>query len=97
MTVTADSGQLQIQANSGERSDLITGKQLNDIALNGRNVLDIIRVVPGVSGVGSFGASGTGGLTSYSVNGTRQNQHDFTVDGASNVDIWRQRRHPGDH
>lgn len=86
VTVTADTAELQIQANSGERSDLITGKQLNDIALNGRNVLDIIRVIPGVSGRGSFGVSGTGGLTSYSVNGTRTNQHDFTLDGASNVD-----------
>lgn len=86
VTVSADTAQLQIQANSGERSDLITGKQLNDIALNGRNVLDIIRVVPGVSGLGAFGASGTGGLNSYSVNGTRQNQHEFTLDGASNVD-----------
>ncbi|MGI4758532.1 MAG: carboxypeptidase regulatory-like domain-containing protein, partial [Janthinobacterium lividum] len=86
VSVTADQGQLQIQANSGERSDLITGKQLNDIALNGRNVLDIVRVIPGVSGSGSFGVSGTGGLDSYSVNGTRQNQHEFTIDGASNVD-----------
>jgi hypothetical protein len=87
VTVEADSGQLQLQANSGERSDLITGKQLNDIALNGRNVLDILRVIPGVAGYGgSFGVSGTGGLTSYSVNGTRTNQHDFTIDGASNVD-----------
>ncbi len=86
VTVSADSGQLQIQANSGERSDLITGKQLNDIALNGRNVLDIVRVVPGVAGVGSFGVSGTGGVSTYSINGTRTNQHEFTVDGASNVD-----------
>ncbi len=86
VNVTADQGQLQIQANSGERSDLITGKQLNDIALNGRNVLDIVRVIPGVSGSGNFGVSGTGGLDSYSVNGTRQNQHEFTIDGASNVD-----------
>jgi hypothetical protein len=86
VTVQADTAELQIQANSGERSDLITGKQLNDIALNGRNVLDIIRVIPGVSGSGSFGASGTGGLDTYSVNGSRTNQHDFTVDGASNVD-----------
>jgi len=86
VTVTADTGQLQIQANSGERSDLITGKQLNDIALNGRNVLDIVRVIPGVSGIGNFGVSGTGGLSTYSVNGTRTNQHDFTLDGASNVD-----------
>ena len=86
VTVTADAAQLQIQANSGERSDLITGKQLNDIALNGRNVLDIVRVIPGVSGSGSFGVSGTGGLDSYSVNGTRTNQHEFTLDGASNGD-----------
>jgi hypothetical protein len=86
ITVEADTGQLQIQANSGERSDLITGKQLNDVALNGRNVLDILRVIPGVSGVGQFGASGTGGLTTYSVNGGRTNEHDFTIDGASNVD-----------
>ncbi len=86
VTVQADTGQLQIQADTGERSDLITGKQLNDIALNGRNVLDLLRVVPGISGVGAFGASSTGGLDSYSVNGTRTNQHDFVVDGSSNVD-----------
>ncbi len=86
VTVETDAGQLQLQANSGERSDLITGKQLNDIALNGRNVLDIVRVIPGVSGSGAFGASGTSGLDSYSINGSRTNQHDFTVDGASNVD-----------
>ena len=86
VTVTASTAELQLQANSGERSDLITGKQLNDIALNGRNVLDILRVIPGVSGLGSFGVSGTGGVDSYSINGTRQNQHDFTIDGASNVD-----------
>jgi hypothetical protein len=86
VTVEADTGQQQLQANSGERSDLITGKQLNDIALNGRNVLDLLRVIPGVAGYGSFGQSGTGGLTSYSVNGTRTNQHEFTIDGASNVD-----------
>jgi Tfp pilus assembly protein FimT len=86
VTVQADTAELQIQANSGERSDLITGKQLNDIALNGRNVLDIVRVIPGISGTGTFGASGTGGLDTYSINGSRTNQHDFTVDGASNVD-----------
>ena len=86
VTVAADAGELQLQTDSGERSDLITGKQLNDIALNGRNVLDLLRVVPGVSGYGQFGVSGTGGLDTYSINGTRQNQHDFTIDGASNVD-----------
>ncbi len=86
VTVAADTGEQQLQTESGERSDLITGKQMNDIALNGRNVLDILRVIPGVDGSGSFATNQTGGLASYSINGTRQNQHDFTIDGASNVD-----------
>jgi Carboxypeptidase regulatory-like domain len=86
VTVTADAAQLQLQENSGERSELITGKQLNDVAMNGRNVLDYMRLVPGVAGVGAFGAAGTGGLDNFNVNGTRANTHEFTLDGASNVD-----------
>src|ERR1700730_8526090 len=46
--VTADAGQMELQSNSGERSDLISNKQLNDVALNGRNVLDYMKLVPGV-------------------------------------------------
>jgi hypothetical protein len=86
VTVTADAGQLQLQSNSGERSDVITSKQLNDVALNGRNVLDYLKLVPGVSGMVDGHASGTGGIDSFNINGTRSNQHEFTIDGASNVD-----------
>src|SRR6267378_2046456 len=63
VTVTADAGQLQLQSNSGERSDLITGKQLDDVAMNGRNVLDYMKLIPGVVGTSSFGISGTGGIS----------------------------------
>lgn len=86
VTVTADTGQLQVQANSGDRSDLITGQQLEEVATNGRNVLDYLRLIPGVAGVGQFGASGTGGIDSYNINGTRANSHEFTLDGTSDVD-----------
>lgn len=86
VTVSADAGQLQVQSDSGERSDLITGKQLQEVATNGRNVLDYMRLIPGVSGVGQFGASATGGLDSYNINGTRANTHEFTLDGTSDVD-----------
>ena len=86
VTVTADAGQVQLQSDTGERSDLITGKQLNDIALNGRNVLDYLKLVPGMSGTLDAHASGTGGLDAYNINGTRANEHEFTIDGASNVD-----------
>ncbi len=86
MTVTADAGQVQLQSNSGERSDLITSKQLNSVAMNGRNVLDYLKLVPGVSGTIDAHQSGTGHLSDYNINGTRGNQHEFTIDGASNVD-----------
>ena len=84
--VTADAGQIQLQSNSGERSDLISGKQLNDVALNGRMVLDYMKLIPGI--VSSFDghASGTGQLSAFNINGTRGNEHEFTIDGSSNVD-----------
>jgi Carboxypeptidase regulatory-like domain/TonB-dependent Receptor Plug Domain len=86
VTVTADAGQIQLQADSGERSDLITAKQLNDVAMNGRNVLDYMKLIPGVIGTTSYQVSGTGGIGSFNINGTRANEHEFTIDGASNVD-----------
>lgn len=86
VTVTADAGQVQLQADSGERSDLITSKQLDQVAMNGRNVLDYLKLVPGMSGTFDAHASGTGGIDAYNINGTRANQHEFTIDGASNVD-----------
>ena len=86
VNVTAGAGELQLQANSGERSDLITGNQLNNLALNGRNIIDFVKVVPGI--VSSFDGqvAGTGGIDAFNVNGTRANQHEFTIDGSSNVD-----------
>jgi Carboxypeptidase regulatory-like domain/TonB-dependent Receptor Plug Domain len=86
VNVTADPGQLQLQSNSGERSDLVTNKQLNEVAINGRNVLDYMKLVPGVISSFNGSVSGTGGLDAMNINGTRANQHEFTIDGASNVD-----------
>src|SRR5256885_17214217 len=86
VTVTADAGQLQLQSSSGERSDVITNKQLNNVAINGRNVLDYMKLIPGVTSTWSGAVSGTGGIDGFNVNGTRANQHEYTLDGASNGD-----------
>jgi len=86
VNVSAGGGELQLQANSGERSDLITGNQLNNLALNGRNILDFVKVVPGVVSFFDGQVAGTGGIDAFNVNGTRANQHEFTIDGSSNVD-----------
>jgi hypothetical protein len=86
VTVTADTGEIQLQSNSGERSDLISGKQLESVAMNGRNVLDYMKLIPSVISGFDGHASGTGGLDAMNINGSRANQHEFTLDGASNVD-----------
>ena len=48
ITVEAEAGRLQIQTESAERSDLVTNKQLRDMALNGRNIVDLFKTIPGV-------------------------------------------------
>ena len=86
VTVSADAGQIQLQSNSGERSDLITGRQLNDVALNGRMILDYVRLVPGVVSSFDGSASTRWGIGAFNINGTRANQHEYTLDGSSNID-----------
>ena len=86
VTVTADTGQLQIKSESGERSDLISSSQIRDLALNGRNMLDLMKILPGVVSTVDGTVSGPGGLANFNINGTRGNQHELTVDGSSNVD-----------
>jgi hypothetical protein len=86
VTVAADAGQLQLQSNSSERSDLITSKQLNDVALNGRMVLDYVKLIPGVTSWFDGSAATNWGLGAFTINGTRANQKEYTIDGTSNVD-----------
>lgn len=86
VSVTASTADLQIQSQSGERSDLLTSNQINNLALNGRNIIDFVKVIPGVVSEFDGQVSNRGGLDSFNINGTRSNQHQFTIDGSSNVD-----------
>lgn len=90
VNVEAEAGQLQIQTESGERSNVITNRQLRDIALNGRNVIDLMRTIPGViaGGVTANAASTVNNIVGgFSVNGTRSAQHEYTVDGVTNLNL----------
>lgn len=89
--VQADSGQLLLKSESGERADVISGQQLRNIGLNGRNVTDLAKLIPGVISGGA--ASGSGASTvnniagSFNINGTRNDQHEYTVDGVTNFNL----------
>ena len=88
VTVEADAGRLQIQSESAERSDLVTNKQLRDLALNGRNITDLFKTIPGVMAGGTITSSTVQNVVgSFNINGTRSNQHEYTVDGVTNLNL----------
>jgi hypothetical protein len=87
VSVTADMAAMQVKTTSGEIGEVVTGHQIQELALNGRNVLDMIRLIPGVVNTGAnFAAAGPGGFGNISINGSRANQHNLTLDGSTNVD-----------
>src|SRR5207237_10357572 len=47
-TVAVTAAAALVQTTSSERSDVITGKQIEDILVQGRNVTDLVALVPGV-------------------------------------------------
>ncbi len=73
--------------------ETITGKQITELPLNGRNTLNLALLTPGVTQgtyteysqdtVGRFGYSGGGTLA---VNGTRPQANNFILDGIDNND-----------
>jgi hypothetical protein len=81
--VSADTGELQLQSASGERSAVITPVVLKDIALNGRNIFDLFKTMPGVIG-GVPSNAGLSGMSSVRVNGTRYGMADVNLDAAPN-------------
>jgi outer membrane receptor protein involved in Fe transport len=89
VTVTAEAARVEIQSETGERSGVVTGTQLKELALNGRDYLNFLKTLPGVI-TGNVNAgqvsSSTGSLGNFSVNGTRTNQKELTVDGSSDID-----------
>jgi hypothetical protein len=82
--VIADAGQLQLQSDSGERSEAVTGTQLRDLALNGRNIHDLAKLIPGVAQPGGANeVSNLSAIGSYSINGMRVTMKDMSIDGSS--------------
>lgn len=76
--------------------DVVTGQRITELPLNGRNVLELARLIPGVTqGVRNGFATGTNGNVetyrngntggaSLSVNGQRTQANNFTIDGVDN-------------
>jgi hypothetical protein len=78
-TVNVEATAIQLETVTAERSGVVTGRQMVDIALNGRNYTGLLKTVPGVP------ADATGGDATF--NGGRTGQNNYTVDGQNVTDI----------
>jgi carboxypeptidase family protein/TonB-dependent receptor-like protein len=75
-----------LQTESVERSATITGKQIENLEINGRNPLALAGILPGVVMTANFSVGGVGGLSGIFVNGNRGTENQLTINGISDID-----------
>jgi Carboxypeptidase regulatory-like domain/TonB-dependent Receptor Plug Domain len=87
-TVTVEANVLQVQAETNEVSSLITGKQIEQLATNGRNVISLTTLGTGVSTTNpSFnGVTAQGSSFNLSFNGMRPDHNNWLIDGGEVYD-----------
>lgn len=79
-TVEVSAASLSLDTTTETQTTTVTGGQLQDMPLNGRDFTQLISVTPGFGG---YSAGGYGSL-----NGTRANQVNWQIDGVDNNDLW---------
>jgi hypothetical protein len=85
VTITAEAAVVQL--GSSERGGTLSGKELSEMALRGRDFFDAIGLLPGITDVSDVrdapGADSVGGIH---IAGGRSNSKNVTIDGVTNLD-----------
>ncbi len=77
----------QVETQTSELAGTVTGKQMTQLELNGRNFTQLVSLTPGATNQSGTDEPGTGAATvAYSVNGGRTEYNNWEVDGANNLD-----------
>jgi hypothetical protein len=92
-TVNVTQEAATIQTETGERSETITSRQIENLSIIGRSSLELLRVLPGVVAPDAQDLESTGfnqganGSANYTVNGIRGVNNQINIDGSRVVDI----------
>ena len=78
----------QVETTSAALGTTITGKQINQLELNGRNFTQLVTLTPGVVSQTNQdeGTVGINGNVQYSINGGRTEYNNWELDGGDNMD-----------
>jgi len=87
--VTVEVPAVAVKTIGGEVAGLVTGEQVRELPLNGRNFLQLGTLMPGVSQGDNFNTKDRGLMShiSLAVSGSGQGHNMWTVDGANNNDV----------
>lgn len=78
----------QVETQSSELAGVVTGKEISQLELNGRNFTTLVSLVPGVSNQTGMDEPqvGINGSVSFSMNGGRIEYNNWELDGGDNMD-----------
>jgi hypothetical protein len=75
-----------VQTASTEKSALVDGEQLLQIALKGRDLMGMLKLMPGVMSTSPGETTTEASIAGVSINGAGNDRHNFTVDGITDLD-----------
>ena len=87
ITIQAESA-TQVETQSSEVAGVVTGREISQIVLNGRNFTQLVTLTPGVSNQTGQdeGTVGVYGNVNFSINGGRAEYNNWEIDGGDNMD-----------
>ncbi|MGH7869432.1 MAG: carboxypeptidase regulatory-like domain-containing protein, partial [Candidatus Dormibacteraceae bacterium] len=83
-TVTVESAAPMVNTEEGRLSDLVSGTEATTLPLNGRNIYQLMQLVPGAVNSGQVDMENTAGGAQTNINGTRASFNGFLLDGVPN-------------
>ncbi|MEO8727270.1 MAG: carboxypeptidase regulatory-like domain-containing protein, partial [Acidobacteriaceae bacterium] len=91
--VTVEASAIQVQTSSAAVGEVVDGRQVAELPLNGSNFVELTQLQPGVSHANNFSTANKGllGGVDFSVNGNPVTNNLFLIDGATNNDVGSNR------
>jgi hypothetical protein len=92
-TVEVEASAVQVETQSGEVGNVVTGQEVRELPMNGRNFVQLTTLMPGAAVAENFDAKNKGLLAGVDISfsGAPANANQWLVDGANNNDIGSQR------
>jgi len=87
-SITVEAQAVSVQTSSSENSALISSRQIEQVSIRGRDVVSMLRILPGVSQtVDTEFLGGSFGTTTPNIGGSRNNWNSLQVDGLTGNDL----------